>query len=81
MKWLANFRLYCHEHDVNLLPDDMRYLESILKKISPIDRRQIAMNYYSTWIKGITDSPYPSIAQNNGRRRANEYLGKVLRTK
>ena len=77
MNWLYTFKQYCEENGVHLLPDDMRYLEKMLKMIPVTDRRNIAHMYYGKWIKAFSLAPYPSMANNYARKHANSWLREV----
>ena len=77
MNWLYNFKTYCQESGIHLLPDDMRYIETMLKKLCPVDRRQVAHKYYGVWVRSLSEAPYPAMAQNYARNRANTYLRDV----
>ncbi len=81
MNWLYNFKIYCQTTGVNLLPDDQRYMEKMLHKIPEHRRRQIAKNYHDEWLRALSDAPYPGMAQNYARNRANTYLREICMVK
>ena len=74
MNWLYNFKDYCEANGLQLLPEDMRYLDKMLRKISVCDRRDVAHKYYNVWVRNMALAPTRGMAMNYGRRRANEYL-------
>lgn len=64
-----------------MLPEDFRYLTKALNNLHIDDQRKIAYEYYNAWINAMEECTIPSMSQNYGRKRANEYIGDVFKKK
>lgn len=64
------FRPYCESRGIEILPDDIRFIEKCLPKIHQDDRRNVLKRYCDIWAFEIKEAQNANL----GRLQANTYL-------
>jgi len=70
-KTLESFADYCRDHGVNLLKDDINFIQKALRIYSAKDHRKILSAYYKKWANCQG-------SENEKRRAANLWLLQYL---
>jgi hypothetical protein len=71
MRWLHHdFRNYCELKGLQILRDDMRFIERRLTEIHPDSHRRVMREYVRIWIQALSEGQ----GQGQGRVKANQYL-------
>ena len=65
-----NFKAYCARMGINLLRDDIRFIEKRLDEINPDIHRRVMRDYTRIWLEHLNHRG----GDNEGRKMANEYL-------
>lgn len=68
------FKAYCESKNVQLLPDDVAYLDVKLKRHSLEETREILKHYVDEWVAGVNSEGLSQKKQNTGRVKANAWL-------
>lgn len=79
MYWLrSTFLDWTKKQGIELLRDDLRFIENILNKIPVELQKSIMSDYCKIWCQGmcLMDKSYQN--QNLGRFKANEWLRKKV---
>lgn len=75
MNWLSEtFKPYCEKQGIELLKDDLKFIEKSLGRIIPSNRKRLMVVYVEKWIEGMLSCKSQTVAQNTGRKRANLWL-------
>jgi len=69
-----NFTTYAQTKGLDLLPDDIRWLRTIITKIPPNDRKRVLEQYVTIWREVLGPETKASCAMNLGRSRANNWV-------
>jgi hypothetical protein len=73
---------YCKTKGIEILPDDMRFIEQMLKDIPDDLHKSIMRDFIEEWCDGMGRDAMSLLKQNLGRRKANIWLrakvGKIL---
>ncbi len=79
MYWLrSKFKTWTEKQGIELMPEDLKFIESILIKLPESRHKQLMRDYSQKWLDGIESSKSVQSAQNLGRRMANSWLRKQL---
>lgn len=71
---IQSFAEFCAKNNVELLPEDLRFLKSKLARIPSAELKAILGAYYKHWCKGIGQAQKSHQKQNLGRFMANKAL-------
>ncbi len=75
MYWLRNtFRLWAEQQGIQILRDDIKFIEKILNKLPENLHKSLMRDYASEWLEGMDDREKSRQNQNLGRWRANNWL-------
>lgn len=73
------FKPYCLRHGIQLLRDDILFLEHALNKVPSERHKGLLRRYCQEWLYTLKENDKSCSAQNMGRRAANiwlrEYVG------
>jgi|JI7StandDraft_1071085.scaffolds.fasta_scaffold11654_4 hypothetical protein len=79
MYWLrSTFLDYCQRKGINLLKDDLKFIEKLLRLFPPDRQKSIMVRYCEEWHKGMAECENAAQSENFGRRRANLYLNSLV---
>lgn len=68
------FKDYCYRNNIQLLKDDIKFLERELIKINPNEHRTILKEYSDLWLHTLKKGEKSSQNQNLARKTANNWL-------
>lgn len=77
MKLPMHFVPYAESLHINLLTDDIRFLEKMVSRAPQDDRRPILNSYLQLWVEVLRENPGPG-GNNAGRHAANCWLRSLL---
>jgi len=78
MHWLyTTFKTYCATRGINLLRDDLLFIEKRLARIPQEAHKRIAKQFVEKWLEGIGSNENALNSVNLGRRIANIWLREV----
>lgn len=73
--WLySSFKSYAARENIQLMHDDMRFIETCLAKIPDHAHRKLMHEYIKIWQECMIDVTDNLKAQNTGRFNANQFL-------
>lgn len=70
----SRFIPYCKRNDIDLMRDDIKFLEKQLMKIAPDLHRHVLKRYSEEWLRDYQKQEKSSQKQNLGRKSANLWL-------
>jgi hypothetical protein len=77
MSWLrTGFVKYCAEGGVELLWEDIGFIEKSISRFDVLDQRAICKDYFDIWHEHISEHDHIA-AQNEGRRMANNHILRI----
>lgn len=68
------FKDYCLKNNIQLLRDDIKFLEKELVKINDNEHRGILKEYTDLWLHSLEGNAKSSQNQNLARKTANKWL-------
>lgn len=68
------FKAYAESLGIQLLKDDLRFIDTQLLRYSENESRAILRDYINEWLHGKGEEDNPTLNQNSGRFRANKWL-------
>lgn len=71
---LESFRAYCKKQNINLLKDDLNFINRMLLEIDSDDFKAILMRYIEKWLSCMGDSDKNAHSVNLARKTANLWL-------
>jgi len=71
---LSSFKNYCSNNSINILHDDLVFINEKLNKFHRDDYKQILIEYVDEWKRGMDSIENPSLKQSTGRFNANQWL-------
>jgi len=74
---IERFTEYCKKNEVHILPDDIKFIKSLIINIPRNEHRRVLKQYYDEWICHATLNQDTALNQNYGRFKANEWLRHV----
>ena len=75
MHWFyTTFQDYCKKSGIQLLKDDLKYIERVLCNIDKGEQKRVLKHFTDEWLLGIQLEENSTLKQNTGRRRANLWL-------
>ena len=79
MHWIrSTFLDYCATKGINLLKEDIRFIEKLVRMF-PADRhKSIMKRYCDEWELGLAECENASQRENFARRKANLYLNSLV---
>lgn len=72
------FTEYCKQNNIELLPDDLRFIRKMIKNISKGSAAILMRKYVEFWIKGMDEESDIVKKQSKGRYKANSWLREML---
>ena len=73
LRW-SMFKDYCLHNNIQLLRDDVKFIERELQKIAPNEHRAILKEYTDLWLSILSENDNAAQAQNLARKTANRWL-------
>lgn len=71
---LKSFREYCQKNDIDVMYDDLCFIDKCLNSFRKNDFKAILEVYIQKWCEGMELHPNASLSSGNGRRFANLWL-------
>jgi hypothetical protein len=71
---LKSFVTHCQSKGIELMRDDIAYIDRMLNKLPKNDFKAVLTLYVDEWVLGKGQNKNAQGAQGNGRRRANLWL-------
>jgi hypothetical protein len=68
------FTEYCKQNNIQLLPDDLKFIRQALKPIPKPHQKAVVRRYVDIWVMTMAECKDALRASNEGRRAANEWL-------
>lgn len=73
LRW-SLFKDYCLHNNIQLLRDDIKFIERELQKIAPNEHRQVLKEYTDLWLSTLKENENEPPGQNLARKTANRWL-------
>lgn len=78
ISWLhKTFSPYCKAQGIDILPDDLKFIERCISSKSEPVQREIMREYFNVWRGIVKEHPKQANIQNMGRKESNEYLRRI----
>jgi NAD+--asparagine ADP-ribosyltransferase len=73
LRW-SMFKDYCLHNNIQLLRDDIKFIERELQKIPPNEHRELLKEYTDVWLEILKENDNAPLGQNLARKTANKWL-------
>jgi len=71
---LSSFKAYCERQKIELLRDDLLFIDTMLNSVDRIDFKTVLTRYLEKWHEGTYQGSNSLQGQNLSRRNANSWL-------